>query len=306
MAIACAKTWPCGLCCLHAIHEVQGYGYHYYIFAFAFAREQHKRRQNTFYLIALRRSQCNRSLWSRLRVTSARKCNFRRQFQIVIIRRSRNDFTEKNVSGFFMCVNWPRIYIIVKQLSNANPTTKRHNVNVTKLFEYPVKTPPTKPKRFEPTSAGMRPYRSATQPNSKPPTIAPQKNTDWAIDGNAAFSQTHSNCKQSELLIFAWLRLIFSLCVYLCGDGWIWDFVGVEFPTIIAWNRRPVGIRFLYAIGKLFGEIDCVHETLARQSIRLWNAERNTAKKNCKQEIRYQSFVSILALSLLIISSNGH
>lgn len=75
-------------------------------------------------------------------------------------------------------INLPKMYIIVKQLSNANPIKKRHNVKLTKLYENAVATPATNPIKFEPINAGIRPKRSATQPNKSPPTIAPQKNID--------------------------------------------------------------------------------------------------------------------------------
>lgn len=67
---------------------------------------------------------------------------------------------------------------MVKQLSNAKPTTKRDSVNETKSYENAVAIPPTNPNIFVPTRAGMRPYRSAITPNNSPPTIAPQKNID--------------------------------------------------------------------------------------------------------------------------------
>lgn len=85
------------------------------------------------------------------------------------------------------------MYIMVKQLSNANPTKKRHNVNDQKLPVKAVATPATKPKMLHPHSDGMRPKRSAIHPNSKPPIIAPQKKMDCAMVGNAALSHTQSN-----------------------------------------------------------------------------------------------------------------
>lgn len=85
------------------------------------------------------------------------------------------------------------MYIIVKQLSNENPTINRKIQNDVKLYEKAVATPPIKPIILVATKAGIRPYRSAINPNSKPPQIAPQKNIDCATDGNAALSQTHSN-----------------------------------------------------------------------------------------------------------------
>lgn len=144
--------------------------------------------RNTIFLIAVHFFEGG---WSLPLACLKRQCNFLSFGQIFIAERK---FLVLNLRG-----NWPRIYIIVKQLSNANPTMKRHNVNVTKLFENAVRMPPTKPNRFEPTSAGMRPYRSAIHPKSSPPTMAPQKNTDWAIDGRAALSHTHSNWNRTEV-----------------------------------------------------------------------------------------------------------
>ena len=40
-----------------------------------------------------------------------------------------------------MNFNLPNIYIIVKQLSNAKPTRKRHKLKVQKLLENAVATP---------------------------------------------------------------------------------------------------------------------------------------------------------------------
>lgn len=85
------------------------------------------------------------------------------------------------------------MYIMVKQLSNANPIIKRQNVKVTKLYENAVAMPAAHPIKFDPIKAGTRPKRSAIQPKRSPPTMAPQKNIDWAMVGNAAFSQTHSS-----------------------------------------------------------------------------------------------------------------
>lgn len=66
---------------------------------------------------------------------------------------------------------------MVKQLSKANPTKNRHNVNCQKLTEKAVATPAKQPTIFAPINAGIRPYLSAIQPNIKPPKIAPTKNT---------------------------------------------------------------------------------------------------------------------------------
>lgn len=95
-------------------------------------------------------------------------------------------------------VDLPKMYIIVKQLSNANPTKKRHNVNVQNCVVNAVITPATKPNKLHPHSDGIRPNLSAIQPNSSPPTMAPQKNIDCAIAGNAALLHTHSCCKNKN------------------------------------------------------------------------------------------------------------
>lgn len=70
------------------------------------------------------------------------------------------------------------MYIMVKQLSKANPTKNRQTVKVQKLFVNAVAIPAIAPKTFVPISDGILPYRSAIQPNNKPPTIAPQKKID--------------------------------------------------------------------------------------------------------------------------------
>lgn len=87
----------------------------------------------------------------------------------------------------------PTIYIIVKQLSNENPTINRKIENEMKSYEKAVATPPTQPIIHVETKAGIRPYRSDIKPKRNPPTMAPQKNIDCANDGNAAFSHTHSS-----------------------------------------------------------------------------------------------------------------
>lgn len=85
------------------------------------------------------------------------------------------------------------MYIIIKQLSNANPSKNRQNVNTQKLPENAVATPAIKPNKFEPINAGIRPNRSAIQPNNKPPKTAPMKNIACAMAGNAALSHTQSS-----------------------------------------------------------------------------------------------------------------
>lgn len=77
------------------------------------------------------------------------------------------------------------MYIMVKQLSKANPTKKRQRQNCQKDEEKAVRTPAARPVRLVPTRAGMRPYRSAIQPKISPPTMAPQKKMAWAIVGRA-------------------------------------------------------------------------------------------------------------------------
>lgn len=88
----------------------------------------------------------------------------------------------------------------MKQLSNANPNMKRQNVNDQKLPVKAVATPKTAPNKLQPISDGIRPNRSAIQPNSKPPTTAPMKNIACAIAGKAAFSHTQSSCNQMKTI----------------------------------------------------------------------------------------------------------
>lgn len=57
--------------------------------------------------------------------------------------------------------NLPKIYIMVKQLSNAKPKRKRHAANSQNELENAVAIPVTHPIRFAPTNAGIRPYLSA-------------------------------------------------------------------------------------------------------------------------------------------------
>lgn len=88
--------------------------------------------------------------------------------------------------------NLPRMYIIVKQLSKANPTKNRQRVNCQKFVARAVKHPAMQPTTLHPTSAGILPYLSAMNPKINPPKMAPTKNMLWEIVGNAASSQTQS------------------------------------------------------------------------------------------------------------------
>lgn len=67
---------------------------------------------------------------------------------------------------------------MVKQLSNAKPTRKRHKLNSQKLPVYAVAIPAMKPIELQPTNAGIRPNLSAIQPNNNPPNMAPMKKMD--------------------------------------------------------------------------------------------------------------------------------
>lgn len=84
---------------------------------------------------------------------------------------------------------------MVKQLSNARPTRKRHTQKAQKVVTKAVAIPAMNPIRLVQTSAGILPYRSAIHPKISPPRMAPPKNTACAIVGNAALSQTHPSCK---------------------------------------------------------------------------------------------------------------
>lgn len=79
---------------------------------------------------------------------------------------------------------------MVKQLSNAIPTKKRHRQKLQKVVQNTVAIPPTSPAILVPIKAGILPYRSATQPKINPPSIAPQKKIDCAVDGKAELEQT--------------------------------------------------------------------------------------------------------------------
>jgi len=96
------------------------------------------------------------------------------------------------------------MYIMVKQLSKAKPTKKRHNANFQKLSASTVATPARNPVTFAPTSAGILPYLSAIHPKIRPPKIAPTKKTLWAVVGSALFSHTHPSCNQRSN--YSWIR----------------------------------------------------------------------------------------------------
>lgn len=87
------------------------------------------------------------------------------------------------------------MYIIVKQLSKANPTKNLHRANCQKFPVKAVSTPAMKPIILHPAKAGTLPNLSAIQPNNRPPTIAPMKNIDCANVGSVEFSQTQFNLK---------------------------------------------------------------------------------------------------------------
>lgn len=70
------------------------------------------------------------------------------------------------------------MYIIVKQLSKANPTRNLHKLNCQKFVTNAVPTPAANPIKLQPANAGILPYLSAIHPNSNPPQIAPKKKID--------------------------------------------------------------------------------------------------------------------------------
>lgn len=82
------------------------------------------------------------------------------------------------------------MYIIVKQLSKAIPTKNLQTQNDQNVVQKAVAIPPIKPAKLVPTKAGILPYLSAIQPKTNPPSMAPQKKMDCAVEGNAEFEQT--------------------------------------------------------------------------------------------------------------------
>lgn len=84
---------------------------------------------------------------------------------------------------------------MVKQLSNAIPTTKRQRQNDQNVEQNVVAMPPISPAILVPIKAGILPYLSAIQPKTNPPSIAPQKKIACAVDGSAEFEHTQFNCK---------------------------------------------------------------------------------------------------------------
>lgn len=86
------------------------------------------------------------------------------------------------------------MYIIVKQLSNERPTKNRQRANCQNDFVKAVMTPKMNPTRLVKTRAGTRPKRSATQPNTKPPTMAPQKKKAWAQVDRVSWVHTQFSC----------------------------------------------------------------------------------------------------------------
>lgn len=66
---------------------------------------------------------------------------------------------------------------------------------------------------------------------------------------------------------------------YLCGDGRIRDFFGIEFPAIVAWNRFPARVGDFHSVGQHLREIDGIHGTLAGRSMLNRNAKREAEIK---------------------------
>lgn len=85
---------------------------------------------------------------------------------------------------------------MVKQLSKANPTKKRHKVNCQNVSVNAVATPARNPIKLAPIKAGILPYWSAIHPKISPPKIAPTKKILWAMVGRASYWQTHPSCQQ--------------------------------------------------------------------------------------------------------------
>lgn len=79
---------------------------------------------------------------------------------------------------------------MVKQLSKAIPTKKRQRQKDQNVVQNAVAIPPMRPAILVPIRAGILPYLSAIQPKISPPSIAPQKKMDCAVDGSAEFEQT--------------------------------------------------------------------------------------------------------------------
>jgi hypothetical protein len=82
------------------------------------------------------------------------------------------------VSQVLRFLHSPKIYIMVKQLSKAMPTRNLQAEKVQKVLQKAVAMPPTQPTRLVPTRAGILPKRSAIQPKTNPPKMAPQKKMD--------------------------------------------------------------------------------------------------------------------------------
>lgn len=93
------------------------------------------------------------------------------------------------------------MYIMVKQLSKAMPTKKRHTQNDQKELQNAVAIPAANPTKLVPTKAETRPCLSANQPNTKPPSIAPPKKIAWAIVGRAELSHTQFCLKKKNQMV---------------------------------------------------------------------------------------------------------
>lgn len=69
---------------------------------------------------------------------------------------------------------------MTKQLSKAKPIKNLIKAKLQNVVTKAVATPAMHPTKLQAIIDGMRPNLSAIHPKSKPPTMAPKKNIDWA------------------------------------------------------------------------------------------------------------------------------
>lgn len=96
-------------------------------------------------------------------------------------------------NGWLVQCNLPKMYIIKKLLSTANPDTKREIEKIGTVDEKTVIPLPINAITLAKIKTGKRPMRSAIAPKNCVPTTEPTKNIDWPIVDFHAESHTQFN-----------------------------------------------------------------------------------------------------------------
>lgn len=113
----------------------------------------------------------------------------------------------------------PKMYIIKKLLSTANPDMNREIEKIGTLVENRVIPLPMRAIILEKISTGRRPIESANEPNTCVPTTEPTKNIDCPIVDFHAESHTQFNYWRKQLIsIRNRIKIIVCVCVSHTSD----------------------------------------------------------------------------------------